>query len=267
MTSLRIFSYLPNPRVWKATIAARFVGVEIEIRGAHSSELKTWLWDYDAHPLTESDREAYASSARTGRMGFTSTPLFKTDSFLEAQPFGTVPAAFSPDGKTGIFESNSIMRAVARLGAAQFPLYGRDPYEASRIDSFLDVSLVFARDTQVYLLALLGNTVNDAIHARVKPSLDIYLSGLERALSPARKTLVGDNLTLADICFATEIVFLMNERVHAKQLAERGLSRIVHDALRNEYPLAFAHFDRLIEHENFKPDLKPYLEKQSKAGS
>jgi hypothetical protein len=26
MADLRIFSYLPNPRVWKATIAARFCG-------------------------------------------------------------------------------------------------------------------------------------------------------------------------------------------------------------------------------------------------
>jgi glutathione S-transferase len=51
--------------------------------------------------------------------------LFKTDAFLQAHPFGTVPAAFSPDGRIGIFESNSIMRAVARLGHERFALYGR----------------------------------------------------------------------------------------------------------------------------------------------
>ena len=60
-----------------------------------------------------------------------------------------MPAAFSPDGKIGIFESNSIMRTVARLGESRFPLYGRGPYEASRVDTFLDASLVFARDAQV----------------------------------------------------------------------------------------------------------------------
>ena len=267
MTSLRIFSYLPNPRVLKATIAARFVGVEIEVRGAPSSELTAWLWDYDARPLTEHDREIHSSSAKAGRMGFTSTRLFKTDAFMDAQPFGTVPAAFSPDGKIGIFESNSIMRAVARLGTTEFPLYGRDPYEASRIDSFLDVSLVFARDTQTYLLALLSGTVNEAIHARATQAFQIYMSGLERALSPGRGSLVGDNITLADICFVTELVLTMSERAHVKQLAERGLQRIVNEAVRNDYPHAFAHFDNLIDHENFKPDLKPYLEKLSKAGS
>ncbi|HSZ21530.1 MAG TPA: hypothetical protein VK782_00240, partial [Candidatus Sulfotelmatobacter sp.] len=146
MSDLRIFSYLPNPRIWKATIAARLSGVDVEIRGSSPKELRSWLWDFDARPLSGSE----PTSARTGKVGFTGT-LHKTDAFMEAHPFGTVPAAFSADGKTGIFESNSIMRAVARLGESRFPLYGRDAYEASRIDSFLDVSLVFARDSQIYL--------------------------------------------------------------------------------------------------------------------
>ena len=38
MSQLRIFSYLPNPRIWKATIAARLCGVEIEVRGAPPTE-------------------------------------------------------------------------------------------------------------------------------------------------------------------------------------------------------------------------------------
>ena len=115
MAGLRIFSYLPNPRVWKATIAARFCRVDVEIRGASGKELRDWLWDYDARPLAEQERESLLSLARTGRVGLTGAKLFKTDAFLIAQPFGNVPAAFGPDGKIGIFESNSIMRAVARL--------------------------------------------------------------------------------------------------------------------------------------------------------
>src|SRR5258706_3762234 len=82
MTRLRIFSYLPNPRVWKVTITARFCGVELEIRGAPAGELKGWLWDYDARPLAEG--EADASIARVGRTGLTGAQLFKTDAFLQA---------------------------------------------------------------------------------------------------------------------------------------------------------------------------------------
>src|SRR5246500_6018819 len=168
MAHLRIFSYLPNPRVWKATIAARFCGVDVEVRGASPKELRDWLWDYDARPLAEQERQSLSSVARTGRVGLTGAKLFQTDAFLEAQPFGTVPAAFGLDGAIGIFESNSIMRTVARLGEATYPLYGRDTYEASRIDSFLDVSLVFARDSQIYLLSLISGTLSHEIHSRMR---------------------------------------------------------------------------------------------------
>ncbi|WP_375776823.1 glutathione S-transferase [Bradyrhizobium sp. ma5] len=261
MAALRIFSYLPNPRVWKATIAARFCGVDVEVRGASGKELRDWLWDYDAHPLTEQERAALSSLARTGRVGLTGAQLFKTDAFMAAQPFGNVPAAFGADGKFGIFESNSIMRAVARLGEAKFPLYGRDAYEASRIDSFLDVSLVFARDTQIYLLALSAGTVDAAIHARAKDAFAIYASGIEQALSPRREALVGNGISIADICLAAELALFMNEHARTEQLQKQGLDKILHPGVQDAYPLMFAHFARLVEHAHFRPELKPYVEK------
>jgi glutathione S-transferase len=265
MVRLRIFSYLPNPRVWKAVIAARFNGVELEIRGASAKELRNWLWDYDAHPLAEHEYAAYSSLERAGRVGLAGVKLFKTEAFMDAQPFGNVPAAFALDGRTGIFESNSIMRAVARLGEAEFPLYGRDAYEASRIDSFLDASLVFSRDAQIYLLALSDGTVDVAIHARAKEAFSIYASGIERALSPERDTLVGDNITLADICFATELALFLNEHLRVDQLRERRLEKILRQGVWDDYPLTFKHFARLVDHENFRPDLKPYVAKLSAA--
>src|SRR5271170_4061645 len=170
MIQLRIFSYLPNPRIWKATIAARLAGVQVEVRGASPRELQAWLWDFDAHPLSESQQAA--SQEVRGQVGFKGT-LHKTDAFIEAHPFGTVPAAFSPDGQVGIFESNSIMRAVARLGQDRWALYGRDAYEASRIDSFLDASLVFARDSQIYLLALGSEKLSAEIHSRAREGFRI----------------------------------------------------------------------------------------------
>jgi glutathione S-transferase len=261
MADLRIFSYLPGPRVWKATIAARFCGVDVEVRGAPAEELKTWLWDFDARPLSEAELVEHSSLARTGRVGMKGTRLYKSDAFMRAHPFGTVPAAFSPDGTVGIFESNSIMRAVARLGEKRFPLYGRDAYETSRIDSFLDVSLVFARDTQIYLLALLDGSVDATIHARAKDAFAIYAAGIEQTLSTERTWLVGDGVSLADICFATELALFSNEHLRSQQLKERGLSRILHQQMNEDYPLMTAHFERLVAHENFKPDLEPHMRK------
>src|SRR5215472_18095216 len=181
VSQLRIFSYLPNPRIWKATIAARLCGVEVEVIGASPKELQSWLWDFEARPLT--DDELARAGGTAGKVGFTG-PLHKTKAFMEAHPFGTVPAAFSPDGKIGIFESNSIMRAVARLGERRFPLYGRDAYEASRVDSFLDASLVFARDAQTYLLALGGGSLSAESQSRARDALTTYLGGISRALLP-----------------------------------------------------------------------------------
>src|SRR5438105_13624861 len=74
MTQLRIFSYLPNPRVWKATIAARMCGVEVEVRGAAPEQLAEWLWDFDARPRAEVDPERLKAAERLGRIGFKDSP-------------------------------------------------------------------------------------------------------------------------------------------------------------------------------------------------
>ncbi|MFZ2059812.1 MAG: glutathione S-transferase family protein [Candidatus Binatus sp.] len=259
MSDLRIFSYLPNPRIWKATIAARLCGVDVEVRGSSPKELQSWLWDFDAHPLSGSDLTTSADT-QTGKVGFTGT-LHKTAAFMEAHPFGTVPAAFSPDGKTGIFESNSIMRAVARLGEKRFPLYGRDAYEASRIDSFLDASLVFARDSQIYLLSLISGTVTTEIHSRMRDGFKVYLGGINQSLLPNRDFLVGNSITIADICFVAELALFSNEKARPGELIKKGLEPILHDGIDAECPLAFAHFARLTKHAAFAADLEPYLKK------
>ena len=260
---LRIFSYLPNPRIWKATIAARLCGVRIDVRGSTPQDLQAWLWDFEARPLTDEERQAPQDTERQAHAGFIGR-LYKTDAFLDAHPFGTVPAAFSPDGTTGIFESNSIMRVVGRLGQEQYPIYGTEAYSAARIDSFLDTSLVFARDSQIYLLGLMGDSLSLDIHTRAKDAFAIYLSGIDRALTPNREFLVGANITLADICFVAEIALFSNEKAQGKLLAEHGLELIFHDEIQAEFPTAMAHFAKLSEHEAFAPDVKPYLEKLQK---
>ena len=256
--ALRIFSYLPNPRVAKATIAARLCGVSIEVRGAPPRDLARWLWDFDARPLEADD--ALAGTEREARTGFAGT-LRKTDAFLDAHPFGVVPAAFSPDGKTGVFESNSIARAVVRLAPEHTRLYGDDPYTASRIDSFLDASLVFARDVQVYLLKLAAGGVKPPTQERARAARDTYLAGIEQALAPARSFLVGDALTLADIVFAAELTLFSAERASHRALAAAALPPLYGEELRETFPRALGHFARLCAHEAFAPDLGPYLEK------
>ncbi len=257
---LRIFSYIPNPRVWKATIAARLCGVRLDLRGSSPRELQHWLWDFEARPLTDEERHAPQDTQRQGKTGFKGR-LYKTEAFMDAHPFGTVPAAFSPDGTTGIFESNSIMRAVGRLGQEKYPIYGTDAYSAARVDSFLDASLIFARDSQIYLLSLGNGSVTVDIHSRAKEAFGTYLAGIECALSSSRKFLVGNNLTLADICFVAELTLFSWEKAQVTALAAKGLDGIFHNEVPSDFPQAIAHYGKLCEHEAFAPDVAPYLRK------
>ncbi|MFT4581488.1 MAG: glutathione S-transferase [Gammaproteobacteria bacterium] len=256
MADLRIFSYLPNPRLFKATIAARLVDVEVEIRGARPKELSEWLWDFDARPLTAADR-ANESYARSARAGFSGT-LYKTDEFIAANPYGTVPVAFSPDGEVGIFESNSMLRAVARLARSGPALYGDGPYQASRIDAFLDASLVFARDSQRYLFGLMGQGLTDELHKGMTQAFNTYLNGIEATLANNADYLVGSDITCADICFAAEVVLFALSRTEKQRIEDAGFPLIYDEQVAVTYPRAMEHLDKLLGLPSFTPDLTSY---------
>lgn len=89
------------------------------------------------------------------------------------------------------------------------------------------MSLIFALDSQIYLLSLLDGAVNEAIHARTKETFAIYAGAIECALLPRHSSPVGDDIRLAGICFETELVLLMNGRQRVQQLNDRGLSKIL----------------------------------------
>lgn len=252
---LRIFSYLPNPRVWKSLIAADLCGVEVEVVGAKPAALGTWLWDYDARPLADEERTEDSPHARIGRRGFSGT-IYKTDEFLAAHPFGTVPAAFMQSGSVGIFESNSILRAVARAGSARRPLYGTDDAQASRIDSFLDANLVFAREAQVYLLGM--ESMSQEVHARMAAAYEFYLAGIEATLESSQ-FICGQEMTIADISFVCDVAQFLREGHYVKQLADQGLPLISEDGP-SRYPRSFNHLLSLSETPEFANRFGSYLD-------
>ena len=333
MAVLRIFSYLPNPRVWKATIAARLLGVEVEVLGDRPKTLPGWLWDFDARPLEEAEKTPDNPHARASKRGFGAAMLYKTDAFLAAHPFGTVPAAFDPEGATGVFESNSILRAVARaaaferrqteefaalgaaalerrqteelaalgaaalerrqteelaafgaaalerrqteelaalgaaalerrqteelaaFGAAADGLYGEGPYEAARIDSFLDAGLVFARETQAYLLKLAAREATRELSDRMREAYDFYMDGIDNAARLGGEGLAGP-FSIADIAFVCDFAQFRREERMADRLADCGLEPIYRPG---GHPRAHAHFDRLRRLSAFAADLDGYV--------
>lgn len=227
----------------------------MEVLGAKPPELGKWLWDYDARELAEAERVDTSPYARVSRRGFSGT-LYKTDAFLAAHPFGTVPAAFGPGGTVGIFESNSILRAAARAGDQQMGLYGRDAYAASRVDSFLDAGLVFAREAQVYLLGM--DDIQPPVYQRMAAAYEFFLNGIESTLQQSAY-LVGDELTIADISFVCDFAQFLREGHYQKQLAAAGLTAIAANGLQ-DYPKAFAHMLALNARPEFAKHMGTYLD-------
>ncbi len=129
------------------------------------------------------------------------------------------------------------------------------------MDSFLDASLVFARDSQIYLLGLMSGSVSAETRARMEDSFAAFMAGIDQALNPNREFLVGDQITLADICFVAELCLFHNERPRLDLLRTSGLSAILDDSRAREYPAAFEHLARLRKHAAFAPDVEPYLVK------
>jgi len=129
------------------------------------------------------------------------------------------------------------------------------------VDSFLDVSLVFARDAQVYLLALMSRRLSPETHARARDGFAVYVAGIDQALSSGREFLVGSDVTLADICFVAEMSLFFNEKARVGALEQQGLDPILHAQIDTEFPRAMGHLARLRKHPAFAPDVDPYLAK------
>ena len=89
----------------------------------------------------------------------------------------------------------------------------------------------------------------------------IIAAGINQALSPDREFLVGNTITIADICFVAELSLFCNERTRARELERQGLEPILQARVDAEFPRAMAHFSRLRTHAAFAPDMEPYLKK------
>lgn len=252
MSDIRIISYLPNPRVYKATITARFSGAEIEVLGSAPPDMVDWLWDYDAKRMNDADKQQHAAARRTASTGF-SGDLYKTDGFLAANPFGDIPAAFAEDGTVGVFESNSIMRLAALTGPNAPALYGARPAQRARIDGFLDKTLLFADTIQDYILS--GPRLDDALHGGMARAFTTYCTACEAALAQA-PFLAGEALSLADVVLACEMALLSNEGRMGEQLAAKGLPPLL--AQLPDYPRLFAHLQSLYARPEFAADLADY---------
>lgn len=107
------------------------------------------------------------------------------------------PALQTDEG--AIFESNSIMRYIARNEKSGAKLYGASPFESSQVDMWLDFA---ATEIDAHTLPLLDAFFMGApVAADALGPLEESLAGLELWLE-TRTFLVGERMTIADIAIA-----------------------------------------------------------------
>jgi len=185
----------------KATIAARLCGVEIEIRGARSlrSIKELAMWTIDARPLSECRPEQCKGKPRAGRIGFQGRQSVQDRlAFLARTSVRHGSGGVQPGWRDRLYlrVQQASCGRVARLGGKRSKLYGRNPYEASRIDSFISMPASSSRAIHRFIiLALRGSGIRGrcpcAGHGK---HFAIYAAGIDQALQADRRFLVGDGV-------------------------------------------------------------------------
>ena len=136
----------------------------------------------------------------------------------------------------------------------------RNAYEASRIDSFLDAILVFARDAQIYLLSLAARQISAETYSRAREGFATYAAGIEQGLSPGRAFIVGEDLHACRHLFRFRVKSLHERGAARDLLREKGLEPILDAALDAEYPQAMgALLQNCVGIRRSRRSLEPYL--------
>ncbi|KYQ88531.1 glutathione S-transferase domain-containing protein [Tieghemostelium lacteum] len=158
--SMKIFSYPKNKRVFKALIAAKYVGVDIEV--------PAFNFGVDN----------------------------KTPEFLKMNPLGKIPVLQTAEG--AIFESNAIVRYVARLGKAN--IYGKNAFENGVNDQWIDFATNEIDTTAAsWLYPILGFIPFIAKETqKAKENMKKILTVLDNVLL-SKPFLTGYRIALADI--------------------------------------------------------------------
>ncbi|CCD13608.1 unnamed protein product [Trypanosoma congolense IL3000] len=131
-----------------------------------------------------------------------------------------------------LFESNAIVRHIARLDKGGAFLYGRTPFEGSQVDMWLDFATT---ELDAASRPFVMNVVRGVpVPADAMEAVHEVLSGLETWLE-TRTFLVGERMTVADICVAFSL------QSHYRFNAEEG------EALTKKYRNAYRLYNTVMQ--------------------
>jgi len=128
----------------------------------------------------------------------------KTKEFLQMNPLGKVPVLKTLDGP--IFESHAILRYLAQKGKKN--LLGKTAYESALVDQWMEfASTQIEPPASTWLYPIWGLIPNNpAATNKAKGDILRLLTVLNTHLS-SRTFLVGERISLADICVAINLFY------------------------------------------------------------
>jgi len=184
MSSLKIYTYPDNYRVWKSLVAAQYNQIDIEL------------------PPFDFDKD------------------IKSESFKAKTPVGKVPVLETPQGC--IFESGAIAKYVARL-RADTNLLGASNIDQARVDQWVDWSMNELEPARgIWLYPIMGYLAyNEKAYTEAKKEITTALTVLNNHLLN-HTYMVGQAVTLADITIATALVHLYTMVFTPKFIAPFG---------------------------------------------
>ena len=129
----------------------------------------------------------------------------KQPAHLERQPFGQVPAL---DDGFPLYESRAMMRYIDEKAGS--PLTPKDPKQRALMEQWISVETSnFTPHVMKFVYhSIFQRQQTPETLAAAKTGLELACDVLDRALA-GKQYLVGDQLTLADICYAPYFEYAM----------------------------------------------------------
>ena len=152
---------------------------------------------------------------------------------------------------------NQIVLCALLLDQKVNNLYGKTYLRQSRIDSFLDANLVFAREFQVYVLEI--NELNEYLYKRMNSAYLFYLDGIEKSLN-TNEFIVGNELSIADVSFVCDLAQFLRERDNKELINKQGFE-VISLNFETDFPKSNNHLKNLYARKEFKEIMGDYLKK------
>ena len=128
---------------------------------------------------------------------------------------------------------------------------------------------MFAREAQVYLLALQADTLTPEGYERMNAAFEFFLAGVNNALLHS-DYLADQCLSLADIAFMCDFTQSQRELYFTRALQAKGFAPIsgglattLHEEFEgapNDYPEVEKYVQRMLKHPQIEEDLGAYVQ-------